>query len=102
MKRLVKFVVLNKKWQHISQDKEVNEIHKFKSKYPANTFVRIPIEITKNKINLLTEDVNADGYVVISKHDYVENNPKQKQNAKLRLENCKKLCEEAVNDFNNK
>lgn len=100
MKKLVKFIILNEKYQYISEDKDVKEIHKLKTKYPANTFVRIPIGITKNKINILTEDANADGYVVISKHDYVEQNPKNKQNAKLRLENCKKACVEAVKKYN--
>ena len=102
MKQLVKLIMLNEKWHYLSYDKEIYEIHKFRSKYPSKTFVRIPIKIIDGKIQSLTEETNVDGYVVISKRDYVEYNPKHKQNAKLRMDNCKKLCEDAIKDFNNK
>ena len=77
---IVKFIFFDKQYADISSDDTINEIHKFKSKYRGNTYVRLPMSILKEEgydyVRGIVIDENTnhiDGYVVVSKHDLYDN-----------------------------
>lgn len=69
---LVKVIILNEKYAHLSSDREVKDIHRLKKKYRGNTYVRLPfcIDEVNRKIVILDSDSDtADGYALVSKHE---------------------------------
>lgn len=102
---VVKFIFLDKDFTDISFDKNINEIHKFKSVYRGNTYVRVPLKFIKEdkyvtSIEVDTTD-NPDGFAVISKHDL---RGMSKELKKAKKEECvaygEKLCKEYLDIFN--
>jgi hypothetical protein len=104
----VKFIFFNEKYSLISADKTVRDIHKLKSKYRGNTYVRIPLTIVCNEedkypngIIISTDEDNADGFVLISKRDiwelYSETKYKDK---KFREDFCTNLCLQRLEELN--
>ena len=73
---IVKVIFLDEEYSDISTDKEVHEIHKFKSKYRANTYVIVPLKIVKSEDDKYVQKIDFDydnetphGFAVVSKHD---------------------------------
>ncbi len=104
----VKFIFFNEKYSLISTDKTVRDIHKLKSKYRGNTYVRIPLTIVcgeedkyPNGIIISSDEDNADGFVLISKRDiwglYSETKYKDK---KFREDFCTNLCLQRLGELN--
>lgn len=104
---VVKFIFLDKEFADLSSDKTINEIHKFKSKYRGNTFIRVPIKVVKKEedkyatgIEVDTSD-NSQGFAVISKHDiWGLSNDMKKKSAEQRIEIGKRMCLKAINKLN--
>ena len=65
---IVKFIFFDKQYADISSDDTINEIHKFKSKYRGNTYVRIPISFLKEDGNDYVRgiiiDENTKNYLI--------------------------------------
>jgi len=69
---VVKVIFLNEKYSDISSDDTVHEIHKFKSKYPGNTYIKLPVKVVEKKDKRYIEvdnTENPEGFAIISKHD---------------------------------
>lgn len=71
---IVKFIFFGERHSQLASVKDVNEIHKLKSKFPANRWVRIPFrydEEAKRLIPIKEEerDQLIDGYAVVDKHE---------------------------------
>lgn len=106
---IVKFIFFDKKYIDISSDKSVNEIHKFKSKYRGNTYIRVPLDFIKEEedkyvrgIEIAKSEDNAQGFAIVSKHDLRDLSKEMKTaNKEERIEYGKKLCEEHVNKLDN-
>ena len=107
-RNIVKFVFFDSKYADISSDTSINEIHKFKSKYRGNTYIRKPLSIVKDENEyvkgiVVTEDTNmADGYVVVSKHDLHDIYKHMRYTSKdKRIAFGTKLCDDALLELNN-
>lgn len=106
---IVKFIFFDKQYADISSDDTINEIHKFKSKYRGNTYVRIPISFLKEDGNdyvrgiVIDENTNnMDGYVVVSKHDLHYNYKDMRYATKeKRVTFGTQLCKEYLSQYNN-
>lgn len=105
----VKFIFLNEDFKDLSSDTSVNEIHKFKSKYRGNTYIRVPLKIQKedeenkypSRIHIIEEEKEADGFAVLSKHDIRDMAKEMKYADKAkRVGFGKDVCEEAVMAYN--
>jgi hypothetical protein len=102
---IVKFIFLDKNFADISSDKTVNEIHKFKSVYRGNTYIRIPLKMVKGEkyitgIEIDTSD-NPDGFAVISKHDLRDLSIDMKKAKKEeRIAYGEQICKEYLDKFN--
>lgn len=104
----VKFIFLDKKYSDLTFDDNVHEIHKFKSKYPGNSYVRFPLKLwryddavyIKIDSNENTE-VEPENYAVISKLD-LRNSCKEmkKANKEKKIEHARELCQKALNEYN--
>ena len=86
----VKFIFFD--YPDISFDPSVTEIHKFKSRYRGNSYIRIPLTLINGKDE---KDVYSfkycmdgipDGYAVISKLDLITDNKKLKTASKSEKE----------------
>jgi hypothetical protein len=105
---IVKFIFIDKDYADISSDKTINEIHKLKSKYRGNTYIRIPLIVVKNEedkypqgIEITDSEDNAQGFVVVSKHDLRDlSDEMKKANKDKRVEYGKKLCEKHLEKMN--
>lgn len=105
---VVKFVFLNEEYFDLSTDSDVKEIHKFKSKYPGNSYVRVPLHIEKNedgkyatKIVLAYTDDLTDGYAVISKLDIITLDETLKRAKKSERESYGfNLCVKELDKYN--
>lgn len=103
---IVKFVFFDENYYDITSDNTVKEIHKFKSKYRGNTYIRIPLKIVVGEkyvtgIEETNSEENADGFVVVSKHDLRELSTEMKKAKKdERIEYGLKLCRERLRKFN--
>jgi hypothetical protein len=106
---IVKFIFLGKEYSDLSSDKTINEIHKLKSKYRGNTYIRIPLNVIKKEddkyvrgIEIGDSEDKADGFVVLSKHDLIDLSDDMKRaNKEERIEYGKKICEEKIETLNN-
>ena len=99
----VKFIFFD--YPDISFDPSVTEIHKFKSRYRGNSYIRIPLTVMKDKDEKYAHgfkycmDGIPDGYAVISKLDLITDNKKLKTASKSDKEReglmicLKKICE---------
>ncbi len=105
----VKFIFLNEDFKDLSSDTSVNEIHKFKSKYRGNTYIRVPLKIQKedeenkypSRIHIIEEEKEADGFAVLSKHDIRDMTKEMKYADKAkRVDFGKKVCEGTVMAYN--
>lgn len=106
---VVKFIFFNKDYADLTFDTSINEIHKLKSKYRGNTYIRLPLHIIQNEEDeyptgfeiIKDEEALADGYVMISKHDIRSNYDKLKYaNANERVNFGIQTCEKAVEEYN--
>ena len=106
---IVKFIFFDKQYADISSDDTINEIHKFKSKYRGNTYVRIPISFLKEDGNdyvrgiVIDENTNhIDGYVVVSKHDLYYNYKDMRYATKeKRVTFGTQMCKKSLTEYNN-
>ena len=106
---IVKFIFFDKQYADISSDDTINEIHKFKSKYRGNTYVRLPMSILKEEgydyvrgIVIDENTNNIDGYVVVSKHDLYDNYKDMRYATKeKRVTFGTRLCKEYLSQYNN-
>ena len=106
---IVKFIFFDKQYADISSDDTINEIHKFKSKYRGNTYVRIPISFLKEDGNdyvrgiVIDENTNhMDGYVVVSKHDLYYNYKDMRYATKeKRVTFGTQMCKKSLTEYNN-
>ncbi len=106
---IVKFIFFDKQYADISSDDTINEIHKFKSKYRGNTYVRIPISFLKEDGNdyvrgiVIDENTNnMDGYVVVSKHDLHYNYKDMRYATKeKRVTFGTQMCKKSLTEYNN-
>lgn len=97
---IVKIIFLDEQYADISSDKTVTEIHKFKSKYRGNTYIRVPVKIVKGEddkyvkgIEIIDSEENAQGFLVVSKRDIRDLSKElKKANAEQRVEYGTKLC----------
>lgn len=86
----VKFIFFD--YPDISFDPSVTEIHKFKSRYRGNSYIRIPLMVIKDKDEKYAHgfkycmDGVPDGYAVISKLDLITDNKKLKTASKSEKE----------------
>ena len=100
---IVKFIFLDKEYADISSDKTINEIHKFKSKYRGNTYIRVPLKIVKEENDKYASGIVIDktlenpvGYAVISKHD-IRDMSKEMKTAKK--EECIAFGEKIIEEY---
>ena len=98
---VVKFIFLDKQYSDISSDTAIDEIHKFKSVYRGNTYIRVPLKIVKGEddkyargIEVDTSD-NPQGFAVVSKHDLRDLSPKDE-----RVAFGEELCKKHINMLN--
>lgn len=106
---IVKFIFLGSEYEDISSDKTVNEIHKLKSKYRGNTYIRVPLNVIRPEddkyirgIEIGDSEEKAHGFVIVSKHDLCDLSKEiKKANKEERIEYGKKLCEEYVGKLDN-
>ena len=105
---IVKFVFLDRQYSDLTSDDTVNEIHKFKSKYRGNTYVRIPLRANKTDdwkyvkgIVVEDDEEKAEGFVLVSKHDLRGLSKEMKKASKEEcVEYGKKLCKERLEMLN--
>jgi hypothetical protein len=105
---IVKFIFLDKEYADISSDENVNEIHKFKSVYRGNTYIRVPLKIVKEENDKYASGIIIDktlenpvGYAVISKHDIRDMSKEMKKAKKEeRIAFGEKIIEEYVAKLN--
>lgn len=105
---IVKLVFFDKEYADLSTDTTINEIHKFKSKYRANTFINVPLKLVKSedekyvhKIDFDEENENPRAFAVVSKHDLREVSKEMKKAKKdERIAYGKQLCTDYVNKLN--
>ena len=106
---IVKFIFFDKQYADISSDDTINEIHKFKSKYRGNTYVRLPMSLLKEEgydyVRGIVIDENTnhiDGYVVVSKHDLYDNYKDMRYATKeKRVTFGTQLCKKSLTEYNN-
>lgn len=98
---IAKFIFFDPKYDDISSDTEVHEIHKLKSKYRGNTYTRVPFKVVKNEDSKYpngieeTTDENAEGYVVVNNHDLWKDHRDLKDTTKeKRVVIATKLCQQ--------
>lgn len=104
---VVKFIFLDKQYSDISSDTAIDEIHKFKSVYRGNTYIRVPLKIVKGEddkyargIEVDTSD-NPQGFAVVSKHDLRDLSPEMKKAKKdERVAFGEELCKKHINMLN--
>lgn len=103
----VKFIFFDERHLLISSDKDIHEIHRFKSKYPGNRYVRLPLHVNEVDGRMVIEVVSGDdcvidGYAVVSKSSLVEAYPCLRNassgDRKLFGDN---MCKQKVMEFNN-
>lgn len=105
---IVKVIFLDEEYSDISTDKEVHEIHKFKSKYRANTYVIVPLKIVKSEDDKYVQKIDFDydnetphGFAVVSKHDLRDLSKEMKKAKKeKRVAYGKQLCVDYINKLN--
>ena len=107
---VVKFIFFDKEYADISSDKTINELHRFKSKYRGNTYIRIPLKIVKGEddkyasgveIDNTADENDATAFVVVSKHDLRDMSKEMKKaNKDERVAFGEKLCAEYVDKLN--
>ncbi len=106
---IVKFIFLSKEYSDISSDKTIDEIHKLKSKYRGNTYIRVPLNVVRPEddkyvrgIEIADSEDKAQGFAVVSKHDLRDlSDEMKKANKEARVEYGKKLCEEKIVTLDN-
>ena len=101
------FIFLSEEYRDLSFEPTITEFRKFKSKYPANTYVRIPVKIDlkegeKYKRGIVEcEEDESDGYVVFSKRDLNDYHPEARYKpSEDRVFLCKHLCRNAISEYN--
>jgi hypothetical protein len=105
---IVKFIFFDEKYSDISSDNSVHDIHKLKSKYRGNTYVRLPLRIVQptdskynEKIVIDTTAETPDGFVIVSKRDLCEKNKTLLHKSKKIKEAVAHLkCENSVIEYN--
>lgn len=105
---IVKFIFLGDEYSDISSDETVNEIHKFKSVYRGNTYIRVPLMIVKGEDDKYAKGIEIDkdaeephGFAVISKHVLRDLSPEMKKLKKEQIvEYAENLCAEYVAKLN--
>lgn len=105
---IVKFIFFDEKYSDISSDNSVHDIHKLKSKYRGNTYVRFPLRIvqpTDSKYNekfvIDSTAETPDGFVIVSKRDLCEKNKTLLHKSKLIKKAAAHLkCTNSVNEYN--
>lgn len=102
---VVKFIFLGNDFAEISSDESVNEIHKLKSVYRGNTYIRVPLKIVKGEkyvtgIDIDTTD-NPDGFAIISKRDLRDMSKDMKKAKKdERIAFGENVCKEYLDKLN--
>ena len=104
----VKFIFFDIEYSDVSFDTSINEIHKFKSKYRGNSYIRIPLTFVKKEdnkyvcgIEVCSSDNEPDGYAVISKLDLITDNKKLKTASKAEKESVgQDLCFKKIYEYN--
>lgn len=104
---IVKFIFLDEEYKDISSDSSVTEIHKFKSKYRGNTYIRVPLKIVKGEYDKYVKGIEVDtsdnpqGFAVVSKHDLRDLTKEMKTAKKAeRVEFGEKLCKKYLHTLN--
>lgn len=105
---IVKFIFLDECFKEYSFDSSIREMRSFRSKFPANSFVIVPLVISRcgeegTLVTLsVTEDKGkANGYAMISKqdiHDYYKEVRYERKNE--RVDFGRKVCLEEIIAYN--
>lgn len=103
---IVKFVFLNEKYNDLSSDPLMNEIHKFKAKYRGNTYIRVPIAAIQKEGDKyisgfeVSDEEHCDGFAVVSKHDLRSNYKDMKYaNKETRVSFGTQLCKDKLREY---
>ena len=87
---IVRSVFLDREYSAISSDRETDEIHRFRSRYRANTYVILPVKAVPSEDGSLfpavrVEEYGGDsprGFIAVSKHDIRECSPEMRKAGK--------------------
>ena len=104
---IVKFIFFDEEYSDISSESGINEIHKFKSRFPGQTYISIPIKVVKDEYDKYASRIEickldeVMGFVVVSKHD-LRDGFKEMKNAKKeeKIAFGRELCKEYLDKFN--